>query len=190
MRKTPRTLGILSIIFGSLIAVWSLISVALAGMSNSMMGAMSALPRAPGQPDPALMMSKMQEVMTQIAPYTYGLLAGKLVFSIALVIVGYGLYKQQRWGRSGAIGWGVLALLFLVVEIVVNVGVIQPKTMAMMQQVFADMPNGAQVNPMMNAMKGMQGGMTVFFSLLFYAPFPIVLLILNGRRSAAADFVD
>jgi hypothetical protein len=193
MRKTPRTLGILSIIFGSLIALWSLISLALNSLGNAVMGNMAAagnLPHQPGQPDPTVFMAKMQEVMAQMAPYIYGLTLGRFVMSVALIIVGFGLYKQRRWGRSGAIAWGALALLFIVVELSISIGIVQPRTTAVMQQVFAGLPNGDQMAPMMNAMKGMQGGMTVFFNLLFYAPFPIVLLVLNGRRSAAADFVD
>jgi hypothetical protein len=193
MRKTPRTLGILSIIFGSLIAVWSVISLGAASLGNSFMASMAAsgsLPHKPGQPDPAQFMAHMQTLMKSLAPYTYGLLTGRLLFSIALAVIGYGLYKQQRWGRSGAIGWGALALLFLVAELTINVGIIQPRTMAMMQEMFAGLPNGNQVNPMMNAMKGMQGGMTVLFTLIIYAPFPIILLALCGRRSAAAYFTD
>jgi hypothetical protein len=193
MRKTPRTLGILAIIFGSLIGLWSLIQLGLTSVSGSLMGNMAAtggLPHQPGQPDPAVFMAKMQEMMKQLAPYTYGLLTGRFLFSVALVVIGVGLYKQRRWGRSGAIAWGGLALLFLVAEISINVGIIQPRTTALVQQMFAGLPNADQMAPMMNMMKSMQGGATVFLSLLFYAPFPIVMLALNGRRSAAADFVD
>jgi hypothetical protein len=192
MRKTPRTLGILSIIFGSLVAIWSLFSMAVNSVSGSFMNSMAAagMPHAPGQPDLTEMMTKMQALAAQLAPYTYGLLVGRLIFSVALVIIGVGLYKQKRWSRTGAIAWGALALLFMVADLSINVGIVQPRTRAVVEQAFAGMPNADQMAPVMNMMKGMQGGVTVFLGLLLNAPFPIVLLALNGRRSAAADFVD
>ena len=118
------------------------------------------------------------------------LLAGKVVFSIALIIIGYGLYKRLRWSRSGAIAWGALALLFLAAELVVTIGVVQPRMNAAMQEVFRTVPNASPGAAMMQAMQGSQGAITVVVNLLLYAPFPILLLILCGRRSAAGDFVD
>src|SRR5207245_750181 len=120
----------------------------LTSVSGSLMGNMATtrgLPHQPGQPDPALLMSKMRDLMAQLAPYTYGLLTGRFLFSVALLIIGLGLYKQRRWGRSGAIAWGALALLFLVAEISINVGIIQPRTTALVQQLFAGMPNADQM---------------------------------------------
>lgn len=193
MRKTPQTLGVLSMIFGSLIAVWSVITLGLSSFSSAMMGnfaAMGNLPRRPGQPDPQQLMANMKTMMAQIAPYTYSLILGRLLLSIALIIIGYALYKRQSRGRSAAIVWSVLALVFVGIEIAINVGIIQPRTMAMVQQMLADMPNGQAGNAMVGAMKGVQGAMTVIFSLVFYAPYPVVLLALCGRRSAAADFTD
>jgi hypothetical protein len=156
----------------------------------SSMATAGNMPHQPGQPDPAVMMAKMQAVMAQLAPYTYAIALGRFFLSVALVIIGFGLYKQRRWGRSGAIAWGGLALLFLVVELSINAGIIQPRTTAVVQQMFAGLPNADQMTPMMNAMKSMQSGVSVFFGLVFWAPFPIVMLALNARRSAAADFID
>jgi hypothetical protein len=194
MRKTPVTLGVLSMIFGGLIAAYSGFNLVFQSFSGSFMSSMGQLaasaPRRPGQPDPAVMFAKLGEAAKSIAPYTMALMAGKLLFSLALIAIGYGLYKRIRWGRSGAIGWGALALLFLVAELMVTVGVIQPRMNAAMQEVFHSMPNGDPGAAMMHAMQGSQGVITVVVNLILYAPFPILLLILCGRRSAAGDFVD
>ncbi len=194
MRKTPVTLGVLSMIFGGLIAAYSGFNLIFSRFSSSFMSGMSQLaasaPRRAGQPDPSLMFAKVGEAMKTIMPYTSALLAGKLLFSIALIAIGYGMYKRMRWARSGAIGWGALALLFLVAELMVTIGVIQPKMNAAMQEVFRSMPHGDPGAAMMQAMQGSQGVVTVVVNLILYAPFPILLLILCGRRSATADFVD
>lgn len=194
MRKTPVTLGVLSMIFGGLITAYSGFNLVFQSFSGSFMSSMGQLaasaPRRPGQPDPSVMFAKLGEAVKSIAPYTSALLTGKLLFSLALIAIGYGLYKRQRWGRSGAIGWGALALVFLVAELIVTIGVIQPRMNAAMQEVFHSMPNGDPGAAMMQAMQGSQGVITVVVNLVLYAPFPILLLILCGRRSAAGDFVD
>jgi hypothetical protein len=191
MRKTPVTLGVLSMVFGGLVAVFTGFSLAFSSLGSSFLGSLGSLaanaPRKPGEPDPTVLFSRMSELMKELAPYTNALLGGKLILSLALIAIGWGLYKRQRWGRSGAIAWGGLALLFLAGELIIQLGVIQPRTDAVMREIYAGMPNGAA---MMQAMGGMRSTMTVIFSLIFYAPYPIILLALCGRRSAAADFVD
>ena len=194
MRKTPVTLGVLSMIFGGLIAAYSGFNLLFQSLSGSFMSSMGQLaasaPRRPGQPDPSVMFAKLGEAVKAIAPYTTALMAGKLLFSLALIAIGYGMYKRMRWARSGAIGWGALALMFLVGELMVTIGVIQPRMNAAMQEVFRSMPNGDPGAAMMQAMQGSQGAITVVVNLVLYAPFPILLLILCGRRSATGDFVD
>jgi hypothetical protein len=194
MRKTPLTLGVLSIIFGALVACYSAFNLAFASMSASFMGSFSQLaasaPRRPGEPDPSVLFARLGEVMKQIQPYLTALTAGKLLFSLALVAIGIGMYKRQRWARTGAIAWAALALVFLAGEIMVNVGIIQPHMNKVMQDMFASMPNGAPAQAMMKAMGGAQSGIAIVGGLLFWAPFPVVLLALCGRRSAAGDFVD
>ena len=194
MRKTPVTLGVLSMIFGGLVALYSGFNLVLQSFSGSFMSSMGQLaasaPRKPGQPDPSEMFAKLGEVMKSVSGYTTALLAGKVLFSIALIAIGYGLYKRMRWSRSGAIGWGALALVYLVAELMVTIGIVQPRVNAAMQEVFRSMPNGDPGAAMMQAMQGSQSAITVVVNLVLYAPFPIILLLLCGRRSAAADFVD
>lgn len=194
MRKTPLTLGVLSMVFGGLVAVYSGFNLLFQSFSGSFMSSLgkfaASAPRRPGQPDPSLLFAKLGDVMKSVAPYTTAILAGKLLFSIALVAIGYGLYKRMRWARSGAIAWGALALVDLAAELMVTVGIVQPRINAAMQEVFRAMPNGDPGVAMMQAMQGSNGVIAVGINVVLYAPFPILLLILCGRRSAAADFVD
>lgn len=194
MRKTPVTLGILSMIFGGLVALWSGLSLVLASFSGTLMRSMGQMtanaPRRPGQPDPAVLFAKIGEVTKSMAVYTNSIAAGKVLFSIALIAIGYGLYKRMRWSRSGAIAWSALALLFLAAELIITIGVIQPRFNGAMQEAFGALPPGDPGAAMMQAMQGSQSAITIVTNLVLYSPFPILLLILCGRRSAAADFVD
>lgn len=194
MRKTPVTLGVLSMVFGALVAVYSGFNLVFQSVSGPLMSSLGQLaanaPRRPGQPDPTLMLTKLGEVMKSVAPYTTALMGGKVLLSLALVAIGYGLYRRMRWARSGALGWSALALVFLVAELMVTIGVIQPRMSAAMQEAFRSMPAGDPGVAMMHAMQGSQGIVTIVVNVILYAPFPVLLLILCGRRSAAADFVD
>ncbi|HEX6838742.1 MAG TPA: hypothetical protein VF334_19325, partial [Polyangia bacterium] len=192
--KTPVTLGVLAMVFGGLVALYSGVNLVFQHFSGSFMNSMGHFaanaPRKPGQPDPSVVFQKMGDAVKAVAPYTTALMAGKVLFSIALIVIGWGLYKRLRWSRGGAIGWSALALVYLVAEMIVTIGVVQPRVNAAMQEVFRGMPNGDPGAAMMQAMQGSQGVLTVVINLVLYAPFPIILLILCGRRSAAGDFVD
>jgi hypothetical protein len=189
MRKTPTTLGVLSMVFGSLVALYSLVGLAFSTLGASFMNDLAAqsqtLSVRAGQPDPRVMFGHMQELNKQLAPYNDGLTLAKVLFSVALIVIGYGLYKGRRWGRSGALAWGALAFVELAAEAIVRLGYIQPRVEAVMKEVLASSPN-----PAMAGMMSTIGATSTVLGVLFYAPFPLVLLVLCGRRSAAADFID
>ena len=193
MRKTPVTLGVLAIVFGSVVTLYDGGRLALSGMSGSInktfASAMASAPRAPGQPDPAVMMERGQALAKQLMPYTMSLMGAMVVLSVALILIGVGLYKRKSAARSAALGWSALGLLFLAADAIVHFNIILPRTQAMMNEMFAAMPNGERVGPMMQVVGGAQTGVVAFQELCL-AVFPIVLLILLGRRSASADFVD
>jgi hypothetical protein len=186
-------LGVLSMVFGGLVALWNGGRLLFMSLSTSFFGNLGRLaasaPRRPGQPDPTAVLGRMTAVMKELAPYTNAITAGKLLFSVAIIIIGYGLYKRQRWSRSGSVAWGALALLFLAAELLVTIGIIQPRTMAVMHEALASSGDAAGV-ALMQAFGRSQSAITIGVNVLLFAPFPIVLLALCGRRSAAADFVD
>ncbi len=193
MRKTPVTLGVLAIVFGSIVALYDgarLGLTALVGSFNkSFAAALANGPREPGAPDPAVVMTKVEEIQKQLAPYTMTLLAAMVVFSVALIVIGVGLYKRRAWARSAALGWSVLGLLYLAADTIVQLTILLPRTQAAMREMFASMPDAAKTGPIMQVVGGAQSGVVVLMALVL-AVFPVLLLILLGRRSAAADFID
>jgi hypothetical protein len=190
MRRTPVVLGILSMVFGGLIAAYSAFGLATQSMAkdwSKMFGQLGALaPQKPGAPDMRVMMESMSHVMDELRPYTFAISGGFLLFSNVLVGIGWGLYKRQAWSRMASIGWSQAALAFIPFQIFVQTHLIQPKVMAAMKAAFtqANMPSA-----MFEGMMGMQSGIVVVTSILFYAPFPVILLILMGRQSAKGDLL-
>lgn len=191
MRRTPVVLGILSMVFGGLIAAYSAFGLATQSMVKDWGAAFAKLsalgpPRA-NQPDPAVLMNGMSQLMSELKPYTLSISIGMMLFSLALVGIGWGLYKRQAWSRGASLMWATAALAFIPFQLYLQTKVIQPKVNELMLRAFADsnMPAGFLQNAL-----GMQTGITVVMNILFYAPFPVILLILMGRASAKNDLLS
>ena len=193
MRKTPVTLGVLAIIFGSVVALYDgarlLLTSAASSLNKTFATAMANAPRKPGDPDPTVMLERAQSLQKELMPYTTTLMALMVLFSIALIVVGVGMYRRRVWARSAALGWSVLGLLYLAADTIVNLTVVLPKTQTMMRETLASLPNGDKSGAMMQVMGGAQTGVVVLMAVVL-AVFPMLLIILVGRRSAANDFVD
>jgi hypothetical protein len=188
MRRTPVVLGVLSMVFGGLTALWTLASVGLQSMmsewSTQFSSQVAAANRKPGAPDPELLTAAMHKMIAETRPYTNASQLGVAALSIALLVVGIGLYKRQLWSRPASLAWAGLALLWIPFMLWVQLGVVLPHTQEMMaiQLQAQAVPNGLG-----SAITGVQKGIAIFGTLAFYAPFPIVLAALMGRGSAKND---
>lgn len=188
--KTPRILGILSMCLGGLAALTStfglVMSSTMKGMLTSFGQLLGRLPRGRGQQDPAAMMERAAAAADSVRGYQIAQSAGLLVLSVALFAIGFGLYQRRPWSRKAAIGWAVAALCFLPVMVWIQAGVIQPATQAAVFQGLPQGPPGAEA--IMRGVQSIQTVAAVVGTLTFYAPFPIVLLVILGKRKSAADF--
>ena len=187
MRRTPLVLGGLSIGLGILTALTALFGLfvqpMMKGWLNSLGGFMDRLPRQRGQPNPAEMMARGAEAVEALRPYQTVLSGVLLAFSLVLVVIGFGLYRRQLWARTAAIAWSVGALAWLPVMVYLQAFVIQPRTQQAMMASMQGMPTG-----FFTTMTTMQTIMTVISTLMFYAPFPIVLLVQMSKKKAREDF--
>jgi len=129
----------------------------------------------------------MAKVAEELKLYTYLTGFGMLAFAIALIIVGYLLYKRRAQSRKLTVTWAIAALVYLPIQIWVHAMIILPRTQAVTQQMLNGMDKGA--SQFMQGMSSVQNIGTVIFYVVFYAPFPILLLWLIGRQSAKNDLL-
>jgi hypothetical protein len=156
-------------------------------MMGGMGKAFSGMPRQEGQPDVGPMFERLARVMEEVKLYTYLTGFAMLAFSIALVILGWMLYKRRAQSRSLIIAWAAAALAYLPLQIWVQVKVILPRTHEATKAMLAG--TNSPTSGLMDSMMAWQGIGTVVYDLVVYAPFPILLLWLIGRASAKNDLL-
>jgi cytochrome bd-type quinol oxidase subunit 2 len=182
-------MGVLAMVFGGAQVLMTGFGLASQPFSKQMMGGMgkafSGMPHAEGQPDVAPTFERLGRLTEELKPYTYLTGFAMLAFAIALIIVGWMLYTRRAQARPAAIAWAAAALVYLPVQIWVQVKVILPRTQEI-TKAMVDGTSGASAG-VAESIAAVQGVMTVVFYLAFYTPFPVLLLWLIGRASAKND---
>jgi hypothetical protein len=188
MRRTPVVMGVLAMVFGGVQVLMSGVSIVSAYFSKQWMSnAAAATPRLEGQPDMGPAFERMARAAEQLKPYTYAASGALLAFAIALIVVGWMLYKRRAAARPAAVTWAIGALVYLPVQIWVHVMIMLPPTREAAMSMISDA--GQASKGVVEAMMQAQGVGTVIFYLLGYTPFPVLLLLLIGRRSAKDDLL-
>jgi hypothetical protein len=171
--KIPQVMGILSIVFGSLVGLFSLFGLLGTGM---MMGMPTGGP--PG-------FDQSYEDFLDIVRVP-NLINGVLMvgMSIALVVIGIGQVKYRRWAAQASVMWGAAALLVLVILAIVQLTMVAPA----MEQFFADL---AAADPEMPEFGfGRLMGMMGVFSLAVYLPYPILMIVFFRKRPVVEAMVN
>jgi hypothetical protein len=184
MRKTPVTLGVLSITFGALMAAMSSLGLLLGPMLHKLFAFSSTLP---GQHTELMQAQVESTEAMMLAQSRYQHVTGGfyILLSIALIVIGIGLYRRRPWSRRAGIVWAAMALVMVVLQSVAYLGWVEPAMTAAQDAVFA--AHGLQ-KPFALLHSAARGGVVV--SMLLYAVYPALLIALLGRSSAANDFVS
>src|SRR5579871_3268282 len=169
MRKTPVVLGVLNIVFGSLMAawgLWSMISLFITDLIfGTFSGFMKMLPRAPGAPDLTAMYGQMHVLVKEMRPYFAVMLAVKVALSMALVWIGWGLYRRRSEMRRLAVWWAFAALACLVGELAFQLAIYVPRALALFDDFYKSMPMGE----MQRSIQHVTMRVGVFFGVAFNA---------------------
>jgi hypothetical protein len=184
-------MGVLAMVFGGAQVLMTGFGLASQPFSKQMMGGMgkafSGLPRAEGQADVGPQFERLGRLIDELKPYTYLTGFAMLAFAITLIIVGWMLYKRRAQARAATIAWAAAALVYLPIQIWVQVKVILPRTQEITKAMLEGTPGAS--SQVMQSITQFQGVMTVVFYVAFYSPVPILLLWLIGRQSAKNDLL-
>lgn len=172
-------MGVLAIVFGGLQVLMTGVGLITQPYAKKVMGDMGT-----GHPD---VEATFERLFRELKLYQYLMALAMLAFAIALIFVGVMLYKRRPRSRPLTIAWAVAALAYLPVHIWVHVKVVLPRSQELTKAIMQGMDNASA--EVMQSISALQGVGTVLFYLVFYAPFPVLLLWLIGRNSAKNDLL-
>jgi len=163
--STPNVLGILSIVFGSIVVLLTLLALVQNPLDSMLLRAMDELGPAVARLRAAI------EPWSTISSVVMLLMGGSLIF------VGVGQRGYRRWARGATITWSGVALAVTATQVLLQVLVFNPASGAFAAEVL----DGALSSLASNA--GVGG---VVLTLLLYLPYPIVQLVLVRRPEVEA----
>lgn len=163
--SSPKTLGVLSIVFGSLAAAGTLFGLVTSGGSVFRPSGVSS--------------AAWRHYLDQVGTVTMIMSAVMLAMSVALIVIGAGQRGYKRWAGKASVWWALAGLVILAIQLVVNLTVVAPA----MERVFADLPRMARETA--NA----AGKVSAFLALALYVPYPIILLV-TFRKPAVVAAMD
>jgi len=181
----PKVFGVLSIIFSSIVLLSSSVGM-LATLATSAASGMGKL-----VPDP----EKAAEVTTMMQPMAkvyqgIGLQSAILfVMSALLLAIGIGQLRYRAWAQRWSVYWGAAGLACVGLMVAISLLIIAPAYAEFFESMSHIKPQGggqASV-PSMGPMAGMFGGTFAAMSVIFYGPYPVLMLLFFTRDRVRAS---
>jgi hypothetical protein len=97
--------------------------------------------------------------------------------SIWLIILGVGQRRYRVWAAGQSVGWGVIALVILIGVVVVHLTVIGPAAGRMIAAITRHSDVPSSLGSFMT-LAGLGG-------VIFYAPYPIILIVALRKPAIA-----
>ena len=175
--KAPKVLGILSIVFGGIVALFTLFNV-VAGASpdfGSMGGTMGGF-------DSAAVVEAEEQFAEETR--TTSLISGllNLVMAVSLIFIGIGQFKYKKWAAPASVKWGIVALLVLVVDAVIQFTVTLPAMEELFTRLMAAEPDLPDVRGVIKAAS--------VVPLLLNLPYPIILITIFRKPKVVAAMTN
>jgi hypothetical protein len=167
--RVPRTLGILSIVFGSIILFFSFF-----GLLGLLVPLLASHAPPSSRPEDAVMLTAISRIYGSMG----GISALLSVMSALLLGLGIGQIRYRRWAAAWSVRWAVVALGAVVVMALVTATFFS-SFLDLIGSVPGSNPNAAAGARQAGWAIGVVYG---FMTVLFYAPYPLVLLVFFSRR--------
>lgn len=188
----PKTFGVLSIIFASLILLLNLpmTCAGFAGSSMTQMGSQMSQFMPPSEDVPAYVLSEMMDVVGTL----YSVMGFMALIFIAmsgwLLAIGIGQVRYRRWAADHSVYWGVGGILALVVMIgilLIYIGPAYQEMFDVLTQADADL---AAISGMFGSIGSMLSGWAGVSMCIFYLPYPILMLAFFRKDNVRAAMVN
>jgi hypothetical protein len=170
LSSAPKTFGVLSIVFSSIVLLYSLPTTFMLIVPFVASKAEGLIPKGNAPLQAEAMISSIKMVYGGIG--LIGLLLA--IMSGLLLTVGIGQLRYRRWAQKFSVYWGWAALASIAGLVVLSVCVIGPGYSHLFDATGA--AQGAQAMPLGGMLGKMFGGIYAVMFVMFYAPYPILLI--------------
>jgi hypothetical protein len=113
------------------------------------------------------------------------------VMSAALLVIGIGQLRYRAWACRWSVYWGGAGLVCVALMVAISLLVISPaygemfESMARLKQSAGE--GGADVGAAMGGMSAVFGGTFAILCVIFYAPYPALMLLFFTRERVRAS---
>lgn len=164
--NSPKVIGLLSIIFGAIVAVFSLLGLGSSSMSMSSIRDLGSE-----------LVGPFESYLAALQPWATVITVVMIAMSAGLVFIGIGQRGYRRWARTAAIAWSIAALVVLVGQLAFYYGVTGPALERLVKSI-----SGSPIADMMSGMSSSMG----LIALVLYTPYPVIQLVLMRKPHVVA----
>jgi hypothetical protein len=184
----PKVFGILSIIFASLVLLSSAFGL-LAMAAGSAMGNLGDV--AASSSDKG---AEITAVMHPLAKIYQGMGVESLilfVMSALLLAIGIGQIRYRAWARRWSVYWGWAALTCVALMVAISLLIISPAYAELFDSAARITPQkGGEAIPDMSGLSAIFGGTFAVLCIIFYTPYPALMLMFFTRERVRASMTD
>jgi len=183
----PKVFGVLSIVFASLVLLGSLIG-SCTGCVGSKMSGLNKFNTGSGGTE-----LRAQQAMLKHMGGVYSAIGiQSAIFAVMsgfLLAIGIGQLRYRRWARGWTVYWSGVAFVVLIGVVLLSIFLIGPAYQRMFDEMAKLSPSGQLPSQLSGSMSSLMGGTSGVMTVLFYAPYPILMLIYFTRDRVKAAMV-
>jgi hypothetical protein len=180
----PKVFGVLSVIFASIMLLCSALGLLATAASSLAKDMGSMVP----DPDKA---AEVTAMMTPLARVYQGVGLQCLIFfvmSALLLAIGIGQLRYRAWAQRWSVYWGVAGLVCVGLLVAIALLIISPAYGDMFEALSrVKTREGQAAVPPMSGLSNMFGGTFAVMSVIFYAPYPALMLLFFTRDHVRAS---
>ncbi len=174
----PKVFGTLSIVFASIVLLWGLIALCM------LLGAVMVDKIGDAVPAAGSVGEGEKQVLHLLKSIYLGIgLHGVIltIMSAGLLTIGIGQLRYRAWARTWTVYWGIAALVSLGLMAIINVTIIGRAYEDMITTAAMHAQTAGKHAPKIDGLGSFFGGAYTIMTMIFYAPYPILLLVFFTR---------
>ena len=180
----PKVFGVLSIIFASIVLLFSTLGL-LAGAATGAAGAGATLPSSSDADKLAAQAGV--KVLEGFAVQSLIL----FVMSALLLAIGIGQLRYRVWARRWSVYWAGAALACVAVLVAISLLIISPAYAELFDSASQQIKPGAEaLGGSMGSLSAVLGGTFAVMCIIFYTPYPAMMLLFFTRAHVRASMTE